>query len=90
MTDCTHCPGATEDESRTLDMIDSLTAMVGPAEVADFEVTQDAMTEALFAERRLAASREVTWLRWAQAQRDGDGRSMFDIYAETDRKRGDR
>lgn len=88
MTDSTQPPRVTGDESLILDMIDRLAALAGPAETADPDTAVDALDESQAAEQRLAAAREASWLRWAHDQRDADGRSMFDIYDETERDRG--
>lgn len=77
-------PGVSPAEARMLDDIDTLTALAGPADVAaaNPECAQDALTESLSVERRLAEAREQTWLRWAQEQKTPEGVSLFDIYTE--------
>ncbi|WP_448222432.1 hypothetical protein [Gordonia iterans] len=79
-------PAVSDAESRMLDDIDILATLAGPADVAaaDPERAIDALTESLFVERRLSEAREQTWLRWAQDQ------SLFDVYPDIYRKRGER
>lgn len=56
---------ATEQETRFLDHIDALSAvMTNALAEGDTDTLHDALTESLFAERALAVSRESTWGIW--------------------------
>ncbi|WP_411815589.1 hypothetical protein [Gordonia sp. SND2] len=71
--DSTYQPRATGTESQLLDHIDILTAAAGnrPDEAADI------LEESTSVDRRLAESREASWLAWAH--RIG----LFDLYEAT-------
>lgn len=56
---------ATDNEVQMLDHIDALTAVMTTAlDAGDTDTLHDALTESLLVERRLAASRENTWVVW--------------------------
>lgn len=56
---------ATDNEVQMLDHIDALTAVMTAAlDAGDTDTLHDALTESLLVERRLAASRENTWVVW--------------------------
>lgn len=61
--------GATEAEAHTLQGISDMTdAMADALERKDEDRFADALHESIAADRRLANSREGTWLRWWQTQ----------------------